>query len=423
MKNTEIIIVGAGAAGLMAARELSKAGKSVIVLEARDRVGGRIYPLPKEDFGYEAQGGAEFVHGEAPVSRKLIAEASLTLTYPIEWWNVLDGEPKTGERASPHDPVLEEKLRALKEDIPIAQFLEDYFPGEENSATRHFITRRTEGYEAADPQRASTFSLRDDLLDEKEWTQTNIKEGYGALVRFLEAECKKNGAQILLKKEVKAVNWDTGGVSITCAGGLIYQATRVIVTVPLPVIQEIVFTPAIPKKLEAASKIGFGSVIKILLRFKTKWWASADRQANFEKMFFMFSQEQIPTWWTQYPEPHTTLTGWVAGPKAQALATRPESEIVDLALSSLSNIFKISVSELQKELVMAKTVNWVADPLTRGAYSYATPESKAAVAELLKPLNGQIFFAGEAVYDGEETGTVEAALSSGRDTASKILNL
>lgn len=100
-----------------------------------------------------------------------------------------------------------------------------------------------------------------------------------------------------------------------------------------------------------------------------------------------------------------------------------ESEIVDLALTSLSNIFKISTSELQKKLVVAKAVNWVADPLTRGAYSYATPKSKTAVAELLKPLNNQIFFAGEAVYDGEETGTVEAALSSGVKTATKILNL
>ena len=78
MKNTEIIVVGAGAAGLMVARELSKAGKKVIILEARGRIGGRIYPLAKEEWGYEAQGGAEFVHGEAPVTHLLIKEAGLT---------------------------------------------------------------------------------------------------------------------------------------------------------------------------------------------------------------------------------------------------------------------------------------------------------------------------------------------------------
>jgi phytoene dehydrogenase-like protein len=73
---THFVIVGAGAAGLMTARELARAGKKVTILEARDRC-GRIYPLPAQEFGYPAEGGAEFVHGAAPVTRALMREAGL----------------------------------------------------------------------------------------------------------------------------------------------------------------------------------------------------------------------------------------------------------------------------------------------------------------------------------------------------------
>src|SRR5215472_3780248 len=76
---THFVIVGAGAAGLMTARELARAGKKVTILEARDRCGGRIYPLPTQEFGYPAEGGAEFVHGAAAVTRALMREARLSL--------------------------------------------------------------------------------------------------------------------------------------------------------------------------------------------------------------------------------------------------------------------------------------------------------------------------------------------------------
>ena len=88
----QIIVIGAGAAGLMAARELGRAGKKVTILEARDRCGGRIHPLPAREFGYPADGGAEFIHGEAPVTRASLREAGLSLI-PVRGtrWNVEQG--------------------------------------------------------------------------------------------------------------------------------------------------------------------------------------------------------------------------------------------------------------------------------------------------------------------------------------------
>ena len=98
-----IIVVGAGAAGLIAARELGRAGKKVTILEARDRCGGRIHPLPSAEFGYPAEGGAEFVHGKAPMTRRLLGEAGLsTLRIKGARWSVEKGVLSCDDWSDPH---------------------------------------------------------------------------------------------------------------------------------------------------------------------------------------------------------------------------------------------------------------------------------------------------------------------------------
>ena len=123
------LIVGAGAAGLMSARELARAGKKVTILEARDRCGGRIYPLSAQEFGYVAEGGAEFVHGEAPVTRALTREAGLSLV-PIEGarWNARKGAFSPRESQLPHETLLRRALVELKTDLSIAEFFGRILP-------------------------------------------------------------------------------------------------------------------------------------------------------------------------------------------------------------------------------------------------------------------------------------------------------
>jgi len=181
-------VVGAGAAGLMTARELARAGKRVTILEARDRCGGRIYPLPAAEFGYPAEGGAEFVHGVAPVTRSLMREAGLSLSpRGGTRWSVRTGALSPADPSLPDTTRFYQALREVKADLPIAEFLETHFADRRYDELRRSITRTVEGYDAADPRRASTLALRD------EW----MAQGYGKLGLARSSAWRRDGDQRL----------------------------------------------------------------------------------------------------------------------------------------------------------------------------------------------------------------------------------
>jgi monoamine oxidase len=170
-----VVIIGAGAAGLMAARELARVSKRITILEARDRCGGRIESLPAAEFGYPAEGGAEFVHGEAPVTRGLLRKAGLALL-PIHGtrWNVARGSFSQDELADRHSERLRRVVAELMSDMTVAEFLQQHFAGPEYSRLRRSIKRMVEGYDAADPDRASIFAVRDEWMSRGTGAQTRI---------------------------------------------------------------------------------------------------------------------------------------------------------------------------------------------------------------------------------------------------------
>ena len=129
----------------------------------------------------------------------------------------------------------------------------------------------------------------------------------------------------------------------------------------------------------------------------------------------------IPTWWTQLPEKSTLLTGWLSGPKAAALKDESDDAILLKALESVSAILNISSADLKEKLQWWKVFNWTNDPYTRGSYSYSTLHTNEARKVLSAPVENTLFFAGEALYEGPEMGTVEAALVSGTNAAEQVL--
>ena len=115
------------------------------------------------------------------------------------------------------------------------------------------------------------------------------------------------------------------------------------------------------------------------------------------------------------------LTGWFAGPKADRVTSFSASELVEMGLVSLAEIFGSSVDRITEDLVASREINWGNDTFARGAYSYATPNTRRAREILGKPYGSAVFFSGEALYAGAEMGTVEAALASGQGMAQTIL--
>ncbi len=420
---THIVVVGAGAAGLMAARELARAGRQVTVLEARDRLGGRIFPLPEMEFGYRAEGGAEFVHGAAGVTRAVMHEAGLSLAprYGTRW-SARSGPLAPADPVMPHSDRFYQALLAVAEDVPVAEFLAAQFGGSKYDELRRWVTRTVEGYDAADPGRFSTLALREEWMARDDGEHGRVRGGYGALIAYLAAECRRHGAAIRLGAVVTAIDEAESGIAVRCAGGVSVTADAAILAVPLPLLRAIALPPTARERAEAAADIGFGNVVKILLRFATPWWADSGGR-NLADLSFLLSNAPVPTWWTQYPDRHPVLTGWFAGPKADTVSALSESELAEMGLASLAEIFEQPADRLRAMLVAARAINWGNDPFARGAYSYATPRTRAALSILSRPHRDGIFFSGEALYAGPDMGTVEAAMASGRETARTISNL
>jgi monoamine oxidase len=416
-----IVIVGAGAAGLMAASELARAGKRVTILEARERCGGRIWPLPEAEFGYVAEGGAEFVHGAAPVTRRVLREAELALSPRAgRRFTARHGVFSPDEPRYPQAELLHRELMKVTTDLPIAEFLATRFAGPEYAELRRGVTRMVEGYDAADPSRASTMALREEWMEEGVHQQGRIAKGYGAVIAFLAAQCRRHGAALHFGATVNSIDAAGGGIVVSCRDGTRLEGDAAILAVPLPLLTEIALPPATRAKAAACADIGYGNVVKFLLRFTTRFWADHSSR-GLGDLSFLVSEANVPTWWTQHPSPYPVLTGWLAGPRTDKVAQRSAGELVETGLAALAETFALPLADLRRDLVAARAIDWSRDEFARGAYSYATPRTRAAQAALEGATDEPIFFSGEALYAGPDMGTVEAALASGRDTAERLL--
>ena len=420
----DVIIIGSGAAGLMAAWELVQAGKRTVVIEAKDHVGGRTHTINDNNFQLPVELGAEFVHGDLELTKALLKKAGTELyTVKGDIWQNEDGSLDEQNDFIEDYSALNKKFKELREDISVADFIKNYLSADEFEEARFTLKNYVEGYYAADTHRASTFSLIEELNNSDD-EQYRIEGGYIKLVDYLYQHCKDKGVEFHLSQPATEVEWSRGRVTVITSQNR-FTARKSLITVPIGVLQSesIRFSPAIPTVINATKNLGFGPVIKTLLQFDEPFWKNEEftKGKNLDKLSFIFSRAVIPTWWTYHPKRIAMLTGWSGGPNADTLKDLTNEEILLNALQSLSEIFGINKNILEQKLVAWHVANWVTDPYSCGGYSYEVVGGKKMKQVLRQSVDNTLYFAGEGLYDGPEIGTVEAALETGRDTAFRII--
>ena len=423
----DVIIIGGGAAGLMAAKRISEAGKKILLLEARNRLGGRIHQV--DDFSFPSEGGAEFIHGNLKTTFNLLKEAGLKKEkLKGNFCRVTKGKWSAEDNLVPHWELLIKKLNECKENISVDIFLRTFFSAKKYDALKKQFRKYVEGYDAADTKYASVFAIRNEMKNEDE-DQYRPAPNYTALINFLQVSCLKYNGIIKTHEPVTAISLNKNIEVITSSAK--YETEKVIVAVPLGVLQAhkgsknfINFPSNLNAYAKSARKIGNGGVIKFLLEFDKAFWLEKKflTAKKIPPPSYIFTDAIIPTWWTQYSSKIPLLTGWLAGPDSFKIKSYSEKKFKDISLKSLSSLFSLPTKVLEKKLVNYKVMNWIKEPHILGGYSYPTLQTEKARVFMNQPFENSFYFAGEYLAENSSS-TVDAALQSGVQVAEKILGI
>jgi len=437
MSSSTILILGAGAAGLAAARDLSRAGWSVTVLEARDRIGGRIFTLTETDGPAPIELGAEFIHGRSPALWAIAKAAHLKIHDVSEhYWYFDNGKISRSRDFWRNVQGLMNNMKSSDSDQSFRRFLDSLPDGADTQHAKEMAMRYVEGFHAANIDRVGIRGLvkANEAAASIEGNRSfRFQNGYGSLVQALCAEAESYGATFYLDTTITAIHWDGMQVEVRTSDADVYEASAALITLPLGILQArkedggIQFVPELPAaKQSAIEKLAVGNVIRMNLVFRERFWEDAKvwdehgAAVSFRNAgFFHNPDAPIPTWWTQMPLRAPLLVGWAGGPAADRL--RSEGALLDQAVSSLSLILQTSTAEIQTQLEASYIHDWHDDAFSRGAYSYVPVDGLEAQQVLSQPLDHKLFFAGEATCTGH-VGTVHGAIQSGQRAAREVLN-
>jgi monoamine oxidase len=414
MARKRVLVVGGGMSGLIAARGLAQSECDVTLMEAKDRLGGRI--LTRHGDGEVVELGAEFVHGRADVMMRVLGEAGLELADASEKNRLVkSGRMKKADLWERVGKVIG-KIDARGKDLAFEEWLEQSgLDAESKEMALAFV----EGFDAADARVIGAHGLlRAEYSSEHSEgeKQARVREGYGALIEYLRAAAVRSGVRTELGARVRLVKWRRGRVEVKTEDGRTFEGDAAVVTLPLGVLKlgRVVFEPALVHKREAIQEMRFGNVAKLNFIFRRRWWTEQDEGGKKLETDFGFMhafKEAIPTWWSNSRGP--VLVGWAAGPKGEAMLDLSAHELRKKGIETIARVFSRRVEVIDEELAAFEFYDWRADVDIGGAYSYLPVNGLDLPKELAAPVEGTLFFAGEATAMDAQMGTVSGAIESG----------
>ncbi len=419
----DTLIIGAGAAGLAAARSLYDVGQHILILEARDRIGGRAWTdTTSAEFPVEL--GAEFIHGEGALTHELVRAAGLH-TIPVVrmdnlWW-ASDAQPA---RPRPQLPLpIQQLIDGLLADY---HHLPDHAPASDMSLA-DYLRRRgwdADAMQAADVLLAQTccssienlscFDLiRESRVDHAGTQEFRIREGYAALFDWYSRDLP-----LQLNTPVREIRWSREGVTVV-AKGEIFSARRCIITIPVNLLAmgAIRFDPPLSQeKIAAIGAFNTQPATKLIYQFRQPLWD--------ESLTFMAHTGLAARWWTPgYGRAGAAVIGcFITADRAQQMDAMDESEALSLGLDELAGLLGLSTDNLHRDCRSARRISWAADPFAFGGYAHVPPGASDNRPLLAQPQGDVLFFAGEATAYDTNPQTVHGALESGIRAAREYLD-
>jgi monoamine oxidase len=415
-----VLVIGAGVAGLTAARELAQRGLSVTVVEARDRTGGRVHTI--RDFsGHPVEGGAEFVHtGDAEtwpeiraaglsVRRCALTRRSLFnfggRTHLLPWFLL---RPSAWSAF----PILRHLAHTRAPDMSARDFIDHHrYRGRARLLAEMVFTAHLPGL--AD-EIGVLGLLEDRVLELYTGTFHRITDGYDRLVDHI-----ASGLDIRHRFPVATVRWTPEGVTVSAADGRALSARAAVATLPVGVLASgaVEFIPSLPEsKRRALSDLVMGPIVKVLLQFSEPFWPAW--LANLS-----CGTGPVTLYWPEVDGRRggpAVLTAYCTGPRAAHISALPEEEAVAVVLADLARLFpRVDPAHL---LLGHRRIDWSTDPFARGGYTFARPGGGGARDLLAAPDTAALFWAGAATTTSTIAETVQAAYVSGRRAASEVLS-
>jgi monoamine oxidase len=434
----DVLIIGAGVAGLAAADLLTRAGLSVQIIEARSRMGGRLFTAWPSEEVYPIELGAEFIHGKPADMWEMANDSGVRVgeTCGLSW-DVQGSEiHKSNELYARMDEVMTLLIKTARNgsDLTFAQFAQlakQGYPALSDAIdeTGAFIEDLT----AADVNLVSIQFLARGESAAREVGQEpfRIIDGYENFVqRNLVTEALRK--KIRLSTTVRSVTWQPNLVAVESSTSdyhITLTSRKLIITVPVSILQlrppsegAITFSPPLVEKQKIADLFKMGSALKVVVTFQRRFWEEIeDWDGDLLKLGYI-NRDDVPIkhWWSHYPVFSPVLTGWVGGPQSEQIAAAPGA-LEHNVIISLAKIFNESEEMIESLIKQVYFHDWNNDPLSRGVYSYELVQKYGNHKELAAPIDDTLFFAGEATDTNGASGTVHGALRSGRRAAGEIL--